>query len=158
MTIYFSSILHNCFQVTVLSTMGGHNVTDTTRRILYKLGSPRVWSNYSLKGRGNKASLSGLKIYRVLHSKFVRSIIIQFGSTYTCTSHHYYTYIRVYVPLSSLSVIDLKYYFLCNLYLMRPINLENVGQFKINQINNILINDPSSDFNNSMLKLNFISE
>jgi len=41
---------------------------------------------------------------------------------------------------------------------MRPINLENVGQFKINQINNILINDPSSDFNNSMLKLNFISE
>ena len=150
------SILHNCFQVTVLSTMGGHNVTDTTRRILYKLGSPRVWCKYSLKGRGNKASLSGLKIYRVLHSKFVRSIIIQFDSTYVLVIIT--TYIRVYVPLLSLSVIVLKYYFLYTLYLMRPINLENVGQFKINLINNILINDPSSDFNNYMLKLNFMSE
>ena len=103
-----------------------------------------MWCNYRLKDRGNKAALSGLKIYRVLHSKYVRFIIIQFGSTYVPVIIT--MYIRVYVLLSSLSVIVLKYYFLYNLYLMRPLNLENFGKLKINLISNILINDPNSDF------------
>jgi len=84
------------FKPSMLDGVGGHNVTDPARRILYKLGSPRVWCNYSLKGRGNKAALSGLNIYRVLHSKYVRSIIIiQFGSTYVPVIIT--TYIRVYM-------------------------------------------------------------
>ncbi len=58
----YSSYFFSSFQVNVLSSMGGHSIVDTMRRMLYKIGTPKVWSHYNLKGRGNKEAISSVNL------------------------------------------------------------------------------------------------
>ncbi|XP_064107049.1 uncharacterized protein LOC135216035 [Macrobrachium nipponense] len=49
-----------------LSSLGGHSLGDTVRRIIKKLGSNSVWSSYSLKGRKGKLAFTDLPICKVV--------------------------------------------------------------------------------------------
>ena len=58
-----------CLQTAYLTSMGGHNIGDTIRRCVQRLGTNALWSNYSLKGKKGKLAILDLPVARVLTSK-----------------------------------------------------------------------------------------
>ena len=62
-------ILLMVFQVCMLTACGGRKVRDTVRKMMRKLGTNGLWSNYSLVGRKGKRSLKEQHIYRLLFSE-----------------------------------------------------------------------------------------
>ena len=56
-------------QTAYLTSMGGHNVADTVRRCVKRLGTNALWSSYSLKGKKGKLAVLDLAITSVLTSK-----------------------------------------------------------------------------------------
>ena len=59
--------------------LGGQNVGATVRRMMSKVGTNKLWSQYSLKGKRQKLALHHLAIYKVLLSKLFLS---SFSITY----------------------------------------------------------------------------
>lgn len=57
-------------QVAFLVSLGGCNLGDSVRRMLQKLGTNALWSQYSLKGRKTKRSFLQLSLAKVVISKF----------------------------------------------------------------------------------------
>ena len=57
------------FQIKVLSALRGQSLGDTTRRIMCKLGTYKMWSQYSLKGRKGKLSFNDVSLCTVIKSK-----------------------------------------------------------------------------------------
>ena len=49
--------------------MGGADVGSSIRRMLRKVASFAVWSQYNSMGRGEKFAFNSLKLYRVLYGK-----------------------------------------------------------------------------------------
>lgn len=49
-----------------LSSLGGHSLGDTVRRIFRKLGTNSVWSAYSLKGKKRKQAFADLPLCKVI--------------------------------------------------------------------------------------------
>ncbi|CAB3977710.1 Hypothetical predicted protein [Paramuricea clavata] len=56
--------------VKVLSALSGQNVGDTTRRIMAKLGSNKLWSQYSMKGRKGKLAFDKLSLCGVIKTDY----------------------------------------------------------------------------------------
>ncbi len=54
----------------MLSTLGGHNVGETIHRIMAKLGTNKLWSQYSLKGRKGKFAFKGVTLCNVVKSRY----------------------------------------------------------------------------------------
>ena len=44
---------------------------DAVRRILHKVGSAGLWSNYNLKGRMEKLPLEASPVYKLVRRKYV---------------------------------------------------------------------------------------
>ncbi|XP_063417282.1 uncharacterized protein LOC134699797 isoform X2 [Mytilus trossulus] len=57
--------------VNLLSTLGGHKVGDTVRKMLRVLGTNGLWSNYSLKGK-KKKNFSELSLCRVVTKSCIK--------------------------------------------------------------------------------------
>ncbi|XP_060786596.1 uncharacterized protein LOC132892239 [Neoarius graeffei] len=53
--------------VTLLSAVGGHDVGDTIRRMMKKLGTFQLWSQFNMKGRKKKRSFEALPLNRVIY-------------------------------------------------------------------------------------------
>jgi len=57
------------FQGELLSSMGGSSLGDTVRRMLRKIGTPTLWSQYNLKGRKGKLPFAETALYKQMKSK-----------------------------------------------------------------------------------------
>ncbi|XP_072020152.1 uncharacterized protein [Amphiura filiformis] len=53
-----------------LSLVGGHDLNETIRRVMRKLGTNNLWSSYSVLGRKGKLSIKDSPFYKVIVSKF----------------------------------------------------------------------------------------
>ena len=53
-------------QMIVLSTAGGHNLKETVRKIMRKLGDNGLWSQYSWTGRKGKEPFAKMAISRII--------------------------------------------------------------------------------------------
>ena len=63
---------HN-LQVAALSKVGGDVVGQTVRRILRKISTAGVWSEYSRVGKSGKCALTSLNLYAVIYSEYSRN-------------------------------------------------------------------------------------
>ena len=71
--VHFSCLLyaHAVFQISLLTSMYvGGTVGESCRRMMRAVGTNRLWSLYSLKGKKGKQPLEGLSICRVVISKY----------------------------------------------------------------------------------------
>lgn len=55
----------------LLAAIGGRELSVSVRKIMQKLGSNALWSNFSLKGRKGKRALCQLRLFRVIISKCI---------------------------------------------------------------------------------------
>ncbi|XP_061414062.1 uncharacterized protein LOC133346469 isoform X3 [Lethenteron reissneri] len=60
-------------QISYLSSLGGCNVRDSVRRMMKRLGTNALWSNYSLRGRKGKTPLIDLPVFMVLTRACLKS-------------------------------------------------------------------------------------
>ena len=68
-TMCIIQLLHSIFKVNYLTAQCGYNVADTVRRIMTKLGTNKLWSCYSYKGRKGKKSFKNLNLCCSIISK-----------------------------------------------------------------------------------------
>ena len=67
--IIFSLLLY--FQRSYLSSLGGKSVGKKVNNILRKVGTPRLWQHYSLKGqRMGKTALVSLRLHEIILGKW----------------------------------------------------------------------------------------
>ncbi len=52
-----------------MAAVCGHSLPESVRRIMAKLGTNKLWSVYSLKGRKGKSSFKDLAICKLVISK-----------------------------------------------------------------------------------------
>jgi len=65
--IVFSLVCCLCaVQVSTLTAVCGRKLRETMRRMMRKLGTNQLWSNYSLAGRKGKLPLNELPVFRLL--------------------------------------------------------------------------------------------
>jgi len=57
-------------------SIGGINVDDAVKRILYKIFSNKLAKKYNWESRRGKEPLCNLEIMRIIFSKFTQNIII----------------------------------------------------------------------------------
>ena len=70
-TALLTKILVCCFfQIRYLSLVGGADVAETTRRIMRKLGTNHLWSNFNMCGRKGKRGLKTTRFFPVIVRKY----------------------------------------------------------------------------------------
>jgi hypothetical protein len=60
-------------QVNVLAAIGGKELGVAVRKVMRRLGSNGLWSNFSVKGRKGKRALCELRLYHIILSKSTNS-------------------------------------------------------------------------------------
>jgi hypothetical protein len=62
-------------QVNVMTTLASTKLSSTVRKMLRKLGTNNLWSQFSMEGRKGKLPFQDLPVCRVVVRKYIQHVV-----------------------------------------------------------------------------------